>query len=703
MTEAIAERPGVLREWRLDPDATRRVLEGLVPDPDLRLRLIGHAAHTIEAAHRLNPASWSVTLEPGRVTINVGRVLAWRFAADEIWVLLAADALDPEPQPGDWRSKAIPGMLARGLESRRLLETWPRLEAAHDAAVEVAARIRRTPYYTSHSPGALDYFDQVLGGSLPRPSHQSERNDGGRIPPAVVRHLLEQVRRSFPQWDGFSHQPFIDDEVTYKQRAAAQAREQLGYDAFAALLERQDVDEILLRLRRVASSLNLLYLGTPSQGDLALLHAEDLDRLGLCHAIFDLLHGEGETPVRLDRFILYLEQHDLPSKWTFPTYFLFLLDPVREFFVKPGVTRNFLGLLELTDLYSPAPSGEAYAAILHLVAELAEALVDSGLAAEPRDMIDLQSFLYAALWKGGSAATDFTGGTRAPEATSPSTPEPESTAGPPFSLEQVAQKTSLEPELLERWVRAIERKKQAVLYGPPGTGKTYLAGLLARHLAGEDGFYELMQFHASTSYEDFIQGIRPEESADGGLRYPVKPGRFLDFCRRARMSQGTAVLVIDEINRAELSRVFGELLFLLEYRGREIPLAAGGGFAIPENVRLLGTMNTADRSVARVDLALRRRFAFLGLWPQPEILRQRHRGSAFPVEALIELLAEVNGEIGDPHYHLGVTYFLPKDLHEVIEDVWCLEIEPYLEDFFFDQPSTVNAFRWSKVRRRLGL
>src|SRR4051794_19736055 len=140
--------------------------------------------------------------------------------------------------------------------------------------------------------------------------------------------------------------------------------------------------------------------------------------------------------------------------------------------------------------------------------------------------------------------------------------------------------------MLSRWVRAIERKGQAIVYGPPGTGKTYVAERLARHLVGGgDGFAGVVQFHPAYSYQDFIQGIRPQSGPSGGLTYPVVPGRFLDFCRRAASVQGRCVLIVDEINRANLSRVFGELMYLLEYRDRQVPLAGGGTLRVPANVR----------------------------------------------------------------------------------------------------------------------
>jgi hypothetical protein len=170
---------------------------------------------------------------------------------------------------------------------------------------------------------------------------------------------------------------------------------------------------------------------------------------------------------------------------------------------------------------------------------------------------------------------------------------------PAYLLRDCSAETGLAEDTLAGWVRAIERKGQAILYGPPGTGKTYVAERLAKHLVGGgDGFAELVQFHPAYAYEDFVQGIRPKTADGGGLSYPMVPGRFLEFCAKAAQRGDRCVLIIDEINRANLARVFGELMYLLEYRDREVPLAGGGTLRIPKNVRVIGTMNTADRSIA---------------------------------------------------------------------------------------------------------
>ena len=116
-----------------------------------------------------------------------------------------------------------------------------------------------------------------------------------------------------------------------------------------------------------------------------------------------------------------------------------------------------------------------------------------------------------------------------------------------------------------------------------------------------------------------------------------------------------------------------------------------------ERLRMIGTMNTADRSIALVDHALRRRFAFLALYPDYGILRRYHQTTGFDVEPLIAVLSKLNRQIGDRHYEVGVTFFLRQDLAEQVEDIWRMEIEPYLEEYFFDQPDRVDAFRWEKI------
>ena len=280
--------------------------------------------------------------------------------------------------------------------------------------------------------------------------------------------------------------------------------------------------------------------------------------------------------------------------------------------------------------------------------------------------------------------------------------EPEN---PDYTLKQCADKTNLEEDELRQWVEAIKSKGQAILYGPPGTGKTFVAEHLAKHLVGGgNGLRDLVQFHPAYTYEDFIQGIRPAAGKDGGLIYSLIDGRFLNFCKKAQKREGDSVLIIDEINRANLSQVFGELMYLLEYRGKDIPLAGGSRFEIPENVLIIGTMNTADRSIALVDYALRRRFAFISLHPDYTLLSKyfKDRNLGFSLEKLIFILKQINQEINDKNYELGVSFFLKKNMSfSSLEIIWKTEIEPYLDEYFFKHKTKGKQFVWDKISNQL--
>lgn len=271
---------------------------------------------------------------------------------------------------------------------------------------------------------------------------------------------------------------------------------------------------------------------------------------------------------------------------------------------------------------------------------------------------------------------------------------------PQYTLSECAEEIGIRESELQRWVRSIHRKKQAIIYGSPGTGKTFIAEKIAKLLISDsDGFSQLVQFHPAYTYEDFIQGIRPQ-TENGKLIYPLVPGCFVKFCREAENRQGMCIFIIDEINRGNIAQVFGELMYLLEYRNQKIPLAAGNTFQIPENVRIIGTMNTADRSIAEFDYALRRRFSFIELRSNYDILRKIYLDTDFPIDKLINIVRKINQVINDKNYEIGISFFITDNIIEDIEDIWCMEIEPYLEEYFFNQPEAVEEFRWNKLHLR---
>ena len=201
--------------------------------------------------------------------------------------------------------------------------------------------------------------------------------------------------------------------------------------------------------------------------------------------------------------------------------------------------------------------------------------------------------------------------------------EPEEDDPPPAeppSLEELADELLLAPAFLRDVEKLLDDKCQVIFQGPPGTGKTFVARKLAACLAGSPERVRLVQFHPSYAYEDFVQGFRPK-LINEQPGFELRPGPLLDMAERARREPGANYfLVIDEINRGNLAKVFGELYFLLEYRDEPMQLQySDEPFSLPDNLYIIGTMNTADRSIALVDLALRRRFHFVefhpGKWP----------------------------------------------------------------------------------------
>ena len=174
----------------------------------------------------------------------------------------------------------------------------------------------------------------------------------------------------------------------------------------------------------------------------------------------------------------------------------------------------------------------------------------------------------------------------------------------------------MQQEDYEKLVDILKIKKNIILQGAPGVGKTYAAKRLAYSIMGEKDVERVMmvQFHQSYSYEDFIMGYRP--TATG---FELKKGVFYNFCKKAEIdTDRDYFFIIDEINRGNLSKIFGELFMLIENDKRGIPLQllyADEKFSVPRNAYLIGMMNTADRSLAMLDYALRRRFAFVDLKP----------------------------------------------------------------------------------------
>jgi predicted RNA-binding protein with PUA-like domain len=284
------------------------------------------------------------------------------------------------------------------------------------------------------------------------------------------------------------------------------------------------------------------------------------------------------------------------------------------------------------------------------------------------------------------------------------------TLPPVRNLAELQHLTGLSCEMLEEARDLLEDVGQIVLTGPPGTGKTWLARGLGALAAGDPSRVQVVQFHPSTTYEDFIEGLKPRVNPAGGVTYAVVPGIFVRLCEAARYDpEHHYVLVIDEINRAPLARVFGELLYALEYRGPQggVQLSVSGGmgdgndlFYVPENVLIIGTMNTADRSLSSIDHALRRRFRFIEMEPDESVLDRwllEHGASEANRRVLLKLMERANArltEILDPDHRLGHTYFMLDPLNpDTLDRLWRTAIKPLLAEYFIPPTGELEDFQ----------
>ena len=270
-------------------------------------------------------------------------------------------------------------------------------------------------------------------------------------------------------------------------------------------------------------------------------------------------------------------------------------------------------------------------------------------------------------------------------------------------------KPFLSVQKVKEIINILERKKNIILQGAPGVGKTYLAKKIAYEMMGKknESHIQMVQFHQSLSYEDFIQGIRPTESNG----FALKDGIFYTFCKRAANHPDKKFFfIIDEINRGNLGKIFGEVMMLLEADKRNESYALrltysedeNDRFHIPENIYIIGTMNTADRSLALVDYALRRRFSFFTIVPEFGQEFDRYLASKdvdrSTIDRIHKMVDKVNGCIRTEQnlghgFLLGHSYFCAfngKNDENWLKEIVQYEVKPYLEEILFDTPEKVD-------------
>ena len=293
---------------------------------------------------------------------------------------------------------------------------------------------------------------------------------------------------------------------------------------------------------------------------------------------------------------------------------------------------------------------------------------------------------------------------------------------PEKTIRKVVRLEGLIPSKLQA---ILDRKGQAILYGPPGTGKTHWGKLTAMDLAAigaygslyesltpdqkvtvtgngtASGFLRCCTFHPAYGYEDFIEGYRPQQGMGGQLVFTQRDGIFKKLCRDAAGSDRKFILLIDEINRGDIPRIFGELLTLLEKnkRGQEVILPLSGEkFSVPSNVLVIGTMNTADRSIALLDTALRRRFGFVELMPDSSTLSGAIVGEAIPLGLwLDELNSRIRKHIGKDarNLQIGHAYLMDENGKPVTDfakfsRIIAEDIIPLLEEYCYEDYAALS-------------
>ena len=454
----------------------------------------------------------------------------------------------------------------------------------------------------------------------------------------------------------------------------------------------------LSQLRRIWNSRDYGYPGRQSFLNVAVGAADSTEYQRILETFDYVCWGDDDDAERIDNV---LKDHGYRVKGLGESVTLKLLaicHPDRYLCVYPYYGENGK-LWMLKALGLPEPPKEATRGRKHV--ESNDRLRERLEPFFPGDPWGMMCFLYWYLdWDGKGTPGD-------------SEEEPQ-----PDPIDAAAEDLLIERAFLDDIVGLLEDKGQVILYGPPGTGKTFLAQRLAEALAPKPEDRTLVQFHPSTSYEDFFEGYRPEEGPEGQIVYRLTPGPLARMAERAaEYPQRRQVMIIDEINRANLPKALGELLFLFEYRDKAISTLyrPDGEFELPKLLWFIGTMNTADRSIALVDAALRRRFHFVPFFPDrgPTVgLLERWLEREDQPSWVGELVAKVNDELTEAlgaDLQLGASHFMkkgygtePSEDDPVLRRIWRFNIEPFIEDQFFGNQDQIDRFRLGRVLTRYG-
>jgi MoxR-like ATPase len=633
--------------------------------------------------------SWLVSEQSGRKTVwdyctrtGSGRVM---FVDDHMSNGLGADALD----------KLLETIgLEIPLQPLAVLLLRDKDWAAEPDSDELKAELEK---FLSISSQELDRLtvDAPLETPLIGDTEWSPDSVLARFPGAAVAAAAavpstgsHDLASLVAEWRGQTGYPTQHDE---QQRASREGlAEILSKDA----LENAAAEPGLFQLSEFRRIAGTTYGGAGNQAQMN-VYLKDKGEEGvqrLVGTIHHLLYGDGDDASRLDDVLgetewrLHGFSEALATKClaiTFPETWIPL-------FVFDGPNGK-KAIMELPEL-PLSPPDESGASRGSLIAESNRELRDLLEPYIPSDPWGKMVFLW---WLLGRSKTTDVRITR-----------------PVEGLKQLAEQLYLDREWLEEVVELLDDKKQVIFYGPPGTGKTFVARRLARFLAPDEKQRRTVQFHPSYSYEDFVWGYRPVfDDGHGVLRYDLVDGPLKELAQEASESEDKArdrhILLIDEINRANVAKVFGELYYLLEYREDELLLQYSPiSFRLPENLYVVGTMNTADRSIGVIDAALRRRFHFIEFFPDSwpiEGLLGRWLADNKPGMAYVADVVDLaNSMLQDRNLQIGPSHFMRANLDDRwLGMIWRHSVLPYVEEQYYDEPQRIGQFGLEALREKL--
>lgn len=680
----------------LDPVLCDRAALGSLPnEPDTRPTRAANARALVAVAGHIGQALLADVAEAAQRSL-VPKKPSWLWAADaprgDLWVdwtieqsgglgirlWLNARGVAIGLRPGwyrsGWYEEAADILRSEHVEGYRLLGGRRTSHVEDVEFVGAPGEFLFAKWFDRETISGVDLREEVIRiANDVAPLIDRLEAEGLGVEPASVDDPLSELVDTFRTQRGYPTAADLDDVA--------------ARDHFASLLR---PDELAMadpiELRKIWNTGRYGSPGPQSVLNTTIRDGDDVELERILESIGYLCWGEDEPARRIDDLLAGGDRYVKGLGESVIMKLLAIAHPERFITVYPysGALgkRRMLRLLGLSE-----PESESRGEIQVQANDLLRQRLDRLFPNDPKGM---GSFLY---WLAERDA------------------EPELVAAEADPLDALSEELHVDRAFLDDIVALLEDKGQVVFYGPPGTGKTYLARKLAEALVPDATRRVVVQFHPSTSYEDFFEGYRPEVDDVGAMTYRLQPGPFADLVQRSAQAPGKRhLMIIDEINRANLPKVLGELLFLLEYR--DVPVRTlyrpDDPFELPKDVWIIGTMNTADRSIALVDAALRRRFHFVPFFPNHGPMQgllerwlEANEQDAWVGEVVAQVNDELHIALGGPHLQLGPSYFMKKGLDEAgLRRIWEYNIEPFIEDQFFGDPERVDYFRFVNVLSR---